>query len=249
MASDNTITLANLITEIREQADIEGLTDRHSDAFLVRLINRKWRHLRTKLTNAGFSYFLEATTSAALPTSAAVSGEQYLEIDFPTGAVSVHGIDVLFGSHWIPLKQGTFAERRDYQTQGLTGGLNRFTPHTFVVRTVAVENTTSVDAGKIMLFPLDTSGRNYRVWYLPTWTDIAAANTTYVLYAHDIWIEWLILEVCICVWTRDNDSDGIMGSAMTRRDQVWEDLVKATRNMQSAGPAQPRPRGRSRRRW
>lgn len=249
MATDNTKTVANILTEVRELADIVALTDRHSDALLIRMLNNVVREFRTRLSNAGFSYFLEATTAAALPTSAAVSGEQYLEIDFPTGAVSVHGVDVKFGSDWIPIRQGSFAERRDYQSLASGGQLNPYAPHTFVVRTVPVESTTTVTAGKIMLFPLETSGRNYRVWYLPVWADIAAANTSYVIYGHDMWFSWIELEMCIRIYMRDNDSQGALSAAIQMRADTWDQVVKATRNMQSAGPVQARPRRRNRRRW
>jgi len=236
----NTQTLAELIVAIREQADIVGLETRHSDAQLIRWINQSWRSLRTQLSNSGFSFFLEGTTQTALPTAAPTADEQFLEVDYPDGAVGIYGFDVLRGSYWTPLCQGSFAARRDYQSRAgrLTSGVE-----TFVVRSVPVESTTTTTAGKIMLFPLNTEGLDYRIWYLPVWADIT--TTSFAFYGHDVWFEWLIWDVCRKVFIRDNDSSGALKGAESSRAELWGDIVKAIQTMQSAGPEVPRsPRRR-----
>lgn len=239
---NNSLTVAEFLTRLREHADIDDLTVRHPDAQLIRMFNLAWRQLRTRLSNAGFSYFLEATDAAALPTSAAETGEQYLEVDFPAGAAGVYGLDINIGSRWLPLRQGSFAERRDYQNRFAQGRLNK-APEVFVVRTVPQEDTTSLVAGKVMLFPLNTSGHDYRLWYLPVWPEIDVANTTYVVYGHDIWFDWAILDVAIRVHIRDNDSAGVLGAEQQRQADVWREIVKSARDMESAGPVRMRRRG------
>lgn len=247
--ADLSKTVDEILTHVREQADIVSLTDRHTDAMLVRMFNLSWRELRTRLSNAGFSYFLQATSAAALPTSVAVSGEQYLEVDYPTSAVGIYGFDVGIGDRWVPLRQGSFAERRDYQDRYATTRLSK-APEVFVVRTVPVESTTSLTAGKIMLFPADTTGKDYRIWYLPVWGDIAAADAgDHVVYGHDIWFNWVVLDMCIRVHRRDNDSDGALASEERAQQELWQAIVRAVRNVESAGPTRLRPRKSSRARW
>src|SRR5690242_15078570 len=99
----NSRTLATLIADVREAADIEGLTDRHPDATLIKWINLAWRRLRTKVANAGMPGLTTATSTANLPTSAPVTNEQYLVVDWPDGAVGVYGVDVLVSTRWVSL--------------------------------------------------------------------------------------------------------------------------------------------------
>lgn len=244
--ADNTIALSEFLTHVREHADLEDITDRHSDAQLVRWINLAWRLLRTKVTNAGFAYFIEPTTIDQLPTAAAVTGEQYLEVDYPTGAVGVYGFDVKIGGLWVPLKPGSFASRRDYQSpMGATGRA----PTHYIVRSVAKESTTTVTAGKIMVYPLSTSGNDYVIWYLPVWQNIAAANTTYVFYGHDIWFDWAIQDVVRRAAQKDDDSQNTLAEAIRRQQELWQDIKRAIQNMQLAEPIVPRralARGRRR---
>lgn len=246
--TDNSLTLANFILAIREQSDTVDLETRHSDALLVRMINQTWRQLRTKLTNAGWDYFLLGTTPTALPTSAAETDEQYIQVDWPTGAAKIFGVDVLLNSTWIPVDRGTWQERRDYQhTVGtLLAGATR-TPMTYVIKTLPVENDASaLTAGKIALFPLDLRGNDYRVWYLPYWVDIAAANTTYLFFGHDDWFQWAIYDVTWKIYVRDNEETGVLDRVAKARDDIWADIVRSVQKI-NATPA-PRVRMRRRRR-
>lgn len=245
--ADNTMTLASFLTHVREHADIEDLTDRHPDAELVRWFNLEWRLLRTKVTNAGFSHFLTPSAVDQLPGAAASTGEQYMEVDYPTGAVGVYGFDVLFGDRWLPLTPGSFASRRDYQGSGSArGGV----PTHYVVRAVPEENTTTVDPGKIMLFPLTTATNDYKVWYLPVWQDIAEANkATYIIYGHDLWIDWAIHGVVRRAAQKDDDSQNTLAEAIRRQTEIWEDIKRSVQNMNLAQPVTPRraiSRGRRR---
>ena len=245
--TNHSMTPEDIITEVRELADIEDLDSRHSDAMLMRMFNRSMRRFRTKMTVAGFDYFLDATTPAALPTSASPSTEQFLEIDIPAGAVSIHGVDVLEGgTTWEPLEPISFAARRDYQRGGWRSN-RRSTPCAFTVRTVAEEDDDALTAGKLMLFPLDTRGQSYRIWFLPSWVDVAFANwDTFLVYGHDLWFEWIERDIANRVYQRDNDSAGAMAGNMQTMDEVWKELVKAGRNMSAAGPTRVRVRRRRR---
>lgn len=246
--TDYSVTPDDLIVEIREMADAVDLETRHSDALILRMVNRAMRRLRSKLTGAGFSYFLVATAAAALPTSPASSGEQYLEIDFPEGAYQIHGVDVRCGDTWYPLRPASFSERRDYQgrygfiSSGLRG------PEVFIIRTVATEDDDALAAGKIMIMPLDTQGLDHRVWYLPSWVDITEENAdTYVIYGHDLWLEWVRLEVALGLHSRDNDSLGAIAELERKQGAVWLEIVRTSHRVQSSGPTVVRSRRRGRR--
>lgn len=247
MATDNTITLDEFITNVREHADLEGIEDRHSDTELARWINRAWRLLRTKVTNVGFSHFITPTTTASLPGTAVEAGEQYSEVNFPTGAVGIYGIDIQIGGVWCPMKPGSFASRRDYQN--VSGALSGGVPTHYIIRSVAQESTTTVTAGKIMLYPLTTATNNYKIWYLPVWNDIAVANLTHVFYGHDIWFEWAIQDVVRRAAQKDDDSQNTLQEARVRQAEIWDDIKRAVLNMNLAEPITPRRAPRRGRRY
>jgi len=238
MANSRTLTV--LIADVREAADIEGLTDRHPDAQLIKWINLAWRRLRTKLAMAGMPGLTTPTTIAALGTTPPVATEQYLEVNWPDGAVGVFGVDVLIGQQWIPLHPMGFAQRRDFQDRGSTGDA----PTHWIPLTLPAENTTTITAGKIGLFPLATGGVNYRIWYLPVWVDIT--TTANVFYGHDLWFEWLIQTVVRRVAQKDDDAQNTLAEAVQVQAEVWREITKSIQMMNAAEPIRRVRRSRSR---
>lgn len=240
----NSRALSVLIADVREAADIEGLTDRHPDATLIKWINLEWRRLRTKLVTTGMPGLTIPTAIAALGTSAPVSTEQYLEVNWPDGAVGVYGVDVLLGSKWVPLKPMSFAQRRDFQDRGSTESA----PSHWMPITLPAESTTTIATGKIGLFPLATGGVNYRIWYLPVWTDIT--TTSHVFYGHDIWFSWLIQAVVRRVAQKDDDAADTLNEAIRQQAEVWAEIVRSIGLMNAAEPIRRVRRNRSNRgRW
>lgn len=240
----NSRTLSVLLADIREAADIEGLDDRHPDATLIKWVNLAWRRLRVKLAQAGMPGMTIPTSIAALPTAAPVSTEQYLEVNWPDGAVGVYGVDVLLGGKWVPLHTMSFAMRRDFQDRGSTESA----PSHWIPITLPSESTTTVTAGKIGLFPLATGGVNYRIWYLPVWADIT--NTTHVFYGHDIWFEWVTQTVVRRVAQKDDDAQNTLSEAIRVQAEVWAEIVKSIQMMNAAEPIPRVRRSRiSRGRW
>ena len=238
MANSRTLTV--LIADVREAADIEGLTDRHPDAQLIKWINLAWRRLRSKLAMAGMPGLTTPTTIAALGTTPPVATEQYLEVNWPDGAVGVFGVDVLIGQQWIPLHPMSFAQRRDFQDRGSTGDA----PTHWIPLTLPAENTTTITAGKIGLFPLATGGVNYRIWYLPVWVDIT--TTANVFYGHDLWFEWLIQTVVRRVAQKDDDAQNTLAEAVQVQAEVWREITKSIQMMNAAEPIRRVRRSRSR---
>lgn len=237
MANSRTLTV--LLADVREAGDIEGLTDRHPDAQLIKWINLCWRRLRTKLAQAGMPGLTTPTTIAALPTTPPVTTEQYLEVSWPDGAVGVYGVDVLLGQRWTPLHPMSFAQRRDFQDRGATGDA----PSHWLPLTLPAESTTTITAGKIGLFPLCTGGVNYRIWYLPVWVDITTGAN--VFYGHDLWFEWLIQTVVRRIAQKDDDAQNTLAEAVQVQAEVWREITKSIQLMNAAEPIRRVRRGRN----
>jgi len=242
MANSRTLTV--LLADIREASDTEGVTDRHPDATLIKWVNLAWRRLRTKLAMAGMPGLTTPTTIAALQTTPPVTTEQYIEVNWPDGAVGVYGVDVLLGQKWVPLHPMSFAQRRDFQDRGSTENA----PTHWIPLTLPSENATTITAGKIGLFPLTTGGVNYRIWYLPVWVDITTPAN--VFYGHDLWFEWLIQTVVRRVAQKDDDAQETMAEAVRVQGEVWAEIKRSIQLMNSAEPIQRVRRNRlSRGRW
>lgn len=242
MANSRTLTV--LLADVREAADIEGLTDRHPDATLIKWINLVWRRLRTKLAQAGMPGLTVPTTIAALGTTPPVSTEQYLEVSWPDGAVGVHGVDVLLGTTWVPLHPMSFAQRRDFQDRGASENA----PTHWIPITLPAENGAAITAGKIALFPLCTGGVNYRIWYLPVWVDITTPANFF--YGHDLWFEWAIQTVVRRVAQKDDDAQNTLAEAVQVQAEVWTEIKRSIQLMNNGEPVRRVRRNRATRgRW
>jgi hypothetical protein len=219
---------------LRERADIEGMTVRHTDESLLRYLTQSFRSLRAMLTRAGADFFLVGTDPAALSTASPVTDEQYLEIDWPDGAVSIHGVDIFFGNaRWYPLTPVSFATRRDYQRRGGP-------PQAFAIRTIP--STTPADTlgtGKILIFPLATDGLTHRVWYLPEFPDLSTGTNLVQGFDGD-WIEWALWDSTVKIAARDDDAQNVDQIAIRERAVLGERITTNANRVQRAGPVKPR---------
>jgi hypothetical protein len=236
----STRLVSELIQDLRERADIEGMTVRHPDTSLRRYLTQSLRSLRAMLTRAGADVFLEGTVPANLPTSAPVLGEQYVEVAWPTGAVSIHGIDILAGTdRWWPLKPVSFADRRDAQ---LLGG----PPRAFCIQTVPkTAQSPTITAGRILIFPLDTTGYTHRVWYLPEFPELVSDSHAVHGFEGD-WLEWAVWDATIKVAAKDDDSQNVDQIALRERAMLQERITTNINRVQRAGPVSPRRANRRR---
>jgi hypothetical protein len=244
--SDSARAIGELVQDCREEGDFEEIEDRHPEDLLIRLVNKGWRKLRSKVAAIGVPVDNTPTTVAQLPTEPPEEGEAYLEIDYPVNAVGIYGVDVLTRNKWEPLKPGTFAERRDYVSRVQSSS----SPHTWVIQSLPREgdpddedeDATVILAGKIQLYPLSTGGNNFKIWYLPAWKD--RIDPDHVLYGHDLWFDWLVNDVIARVARRDDDSANTLADARAARAEAWEEIKRTAKNLNRAEPIRPRRRAR-----
>lgn len=241
-----TRTVTDLIADLRDRADIEEMAVRHTDARLCRYLTQSCRALRAELTAAGFSGLLDWSTPAALPTSPPITGENFLEVDWPSGAVEILGFDVNLGSgagsRWYPLRRMSIGERRDYY--GTNGH-----PQGFLIRTLPKEDTpadASLSAGAIQVYPASTLGLEYRIQYLPEFPELAASPGTQVVGGFDgDWLEWVLWDATVKVAFKDDEDDGggLYAKAAAERDRVKARIVTNINRVNRAGPIVPRRSG------
>lgn len=238
-----TRTVTELIADLRDRADIEEMTIRHTDARLARYLTQSLRALRAELTAAGFSGLLDWSTPAALPTSPPTTGENFLEVAWPATAVEILGFDVNLGSgassRWYPLRRMSIGERRDYY--GTAGH-----PQGFLIRTIPKEDTpadTDLSTGAIQVYPASTLGLQYRIQYLPEFPALTNDPGTQVVQGFDgDWLEWALWDCAVKVAYKDDD-DELYAKAGNERAMVKARIVTNINRVNRAGPIVPRRAG------
>lgn len=190
-----TVALSAFRTLLRERYDGENQTARHTDAQLTGLANAGYRVLRSVVTEYGYAEFLSAATGAF--TGNPATGETYAEIAYPSGAVSVRGVDVYQSPQWQPLDPIAFQSRRQYAHRAAL-------PEAFTVLNAGTVSGTTYTAGTIAVMPVPAAGAQYKVWYLPEWADLST-DTHLFLYQDENWLQyhlyWCMAELCM----RDRD--------------------------------------------
>lgn len=232
-----TRALSALREDLRDRADVQGMTVRHTDAELNRYLLQSARGLRSWLTNAGFSALIEGTSPTALPTSPPTTGESFLEVAYPSNAVSIHGVDVNTGpttsGQWYPLHAIQFSKRREYSTR--VGQQ----PEAWLIRTLPKETPdTTLTAGAIQIYPASTSGLHYRIWYLPELPELTTDTHVFQGFDGD-WIEWILWDAAIKVLYKDlddgADSEGDQ-RAQRERSIVQARIMANINRVQRSGP-------------
>lgn len=239
-----TRTVTDLLADLRDRADIEEMTIRHSDTRLCRYLTQSCRALRSELTAAGFSGLLDWSSPTALPTAPPTTGENFLEVAWPPTAIEILGFDVNLGSgassRWYPLRRMSIGERREYA--GLSGR-----PDAFLIRTIPKEDTpadTGLSEGAIQVYPASALGLEYRIQYLPEFPELAASPGTAVVNGFDgDWLEWVLWDAAVKVAYKDDEDDagggGLYVKATTERDRVKARIVTNINRVNRAGPITP----------
>ena len=202
------LTLLQFRTELRFLSDTEGATDRHPDANLTSLINRRWARAREMVSELGCNRFLTSTTGN---TTAA---QEY--IPWPTDAVRIESIELTANSVTFDLSPGSLNERNEYRVASTDSGI----PQIYVPGEAPKESTTSVIAGKIYLFPTPSSALPYRLWYLPEWVDLS--NDTHVFSDPIGMSQWVLWDCAAQLAFRDNES--VYAAAVQERDRELNTL-------------------------
>lgn len=244
-----TRALSALREDLKDRADIQGMDVRHTPAELNRYLLQSARGLRSWLTNAGFSGLLEATSPTALPTAPPTTGETFLEVAFPSNAVSIHGVDVNEGpaatGRWYDLDAIQFSKRREYSC---AVGQQ---PMSWLIRTIPKETPdTTLSAGAIQIYPASTLGLSYRIWYLPELPDLTTDTHVFQGFDGD-WLEWILWDAAIKVLYKDLDdaADSEGDQRATRERAIVQQRIMTNINrVQRAGPTTMR-RISGRARW
>jgi hypothetical protein len=227
-----------------------GVNARHTTGNLNRLLNRKYRALRSRVSWAGLPHFLATTGQLSLP--AAVSGEDFIEIPIPAASEEVVGVDVTtLGGRWGSLDPLGWEQRRD-----VTDAAYFFTPFALRGQTLpqaprgvgwwavnkapAAVQATTISGGTVAIWPTQMTGR-YQLFSAQGWTDITTDTHVFVLY--EAWDEWLLNAAAMAVCQRDRQKQDNYNAAKDAW-QVADGLIsQSAARLQRGGYSETTPYG------
>lgn len=232
-----TRTMTALLNRVSKAADVvlgSDSTARHETTDAGLYINDSYRALQRLYVTRGFDYFLTETSLANLPSSRADTNEQYSLVDWPSGAVSLHRIDVYADGEWSELDRRDWTTLRSEYRRGEASGYRR--PLVWAPKTHGSVATTVFTTGKIALAPFATNGQ-YKISYLPEWSDVSTSNGTYLfLFPDEFGAQWLVWDVVAKIAIRDRDNKGRKADADEERDRALAFLGQHVPHVTSTGP-------------
>lgn len=205
------IRLDDARTEIIHLAAIDGKTGangRHAPARLNAILNRKYRAMRTRVSQLGYPQFL--IPGAATPIPAAAANEDFIELPLGAGIAELGGVDVQRGTNqaWARLDPISYEQRRDvgpdYVNQAYRGPYMR-PPNGvgfWAILKAPAPSGAAITAGSASIWPKNLTG-NYKLFSVDAWTDITVDANVFMLY--EAWDEWFLNAAAMVICTRDGN--------------------------------------------
>jgi hypothetical protein len=234
-------TMLALEGDITYRFSITGLQNRHGSGVTGRirqLFNASWRQTREIQAMALDAGFFQRQATLPLPVSPQVSGEVYVEVPYPTDAVSVVLVLVqkATGQRWVPLSQTTLPGLYDEQRSSAFG-VSRRMPRRYALQTLPDGVGATEGTGKVLLAPVPAGG-NYAIWYSQGWQD-RTADTDTIPGAADH-IEHAILGTLIKMAQPDSDSQKQAQIWMMERMRIQELVEARAQRMMDGMALEPR---------
>lgn len=221
------VTLDQLETRIRWQADRVGATLRIDDTDLDREINESIQRLRRIVSDAGIPYYLQnkgITISAGVGSAIDGVSPNYGTVDisaFSPAVVSVYGVDLrLPNGEFIALDAVGLNARNDY-------GAEPGVPVAFTL----LEDTT------IAIFPPPEASYQAIVRYLPVAADLSSGASTFDGKAG--WELWIVWDMIFKLLHRDSTPE-LIGSVLGERERVALEIRHEAQKLQRANPLRRR---------
>lgn len=178
--------LDDMRSDIRRAADIGNATVRHPNANLTRIINESIQRLREKVSDNGHTYYLKSVTGTV------AAGASSIDLSGVADFLRAYALDIQVDGAFMP------AEEFDLRERNLFGGLGATDPDT------GIPLFWMLRASTIELMPKADAAYPYKLWYLPTWTDLTADSDTFDGVAG--WEDWVKWDGCVEIAVRDKNT-------------------------------------------
>jgi len=216
-----TVTLAQLRSDIRFQADLVGASLRHGDAQITRLINQSINRFRERVTIEGATFYLrrqEDTLSAGRPSTSVA----YQELDisgYSPAPVRTFDVDLITNGEVLKLNHVPFDSRNDYGS-ALSPGIPAAWAH-FQKDTLA-------------FFPYPNNNFSVVVYYTPVATDLVSDSDTFDGVAG--WEDYITWD-CVCRLIVRDQFPQAFQLALVQKTEIWTDILRTAARPTHAGGA------------
>jgi hypothetical protein len=200
-----------LRSDVREQADLGGLTGRHPDANLTRHINQAIAAFRLLLSREGHPFYLKEAPDS---TEAGIA-----EYSLPDDFIYLYGVDLEESGKKRSLEPFELIERNDYESSSGSDGV----PVGYRLHS----------EGKIRFLPTPVDAYSYTLLYLPTQTDLSSDSDTFDGIAG--WEDWIVLDAGMRCLAKDEEGEQFAILQRMRDEKTAEILSTAKRR--GGGPA------------
>jgi len=199
-----TRSLTDLIADVRNLADIEGATLRHTDLGITREINQSIQRFREWVTEEGFGLYLTPYTVNL--TVGATSPYVWREVDLSIlnpPVAHVQAVECIANGQAYDLDKIPFESRNEYLQQNAE-------PAAWILYGDALG-----------ILPPPQSTYPITVWYLPIFVDLVAGTDTFDGIVG--WEEWVRWNCLIPLLTRDQYA-ALIDNAVARVEQMKAEL-------------------------
>lgn len=202
------VTLANLRTRVRYQADIESSTH-VSDAELTYYVNNSAAELHGLLCTLYEDYYLTSSTFTL------TSANTYT---LPSNFFKLRGLDYDNAGSYITVPRFSFEERNRWQERYQRGDLE-------------VWRAFRLMQGAIYILPEDDFAGTYRLWYLLNYTAMTSdADTLSDLMG---WDEYVVVDAAIkCLQKEESDASILTA----RKAELKRRIEGEATNRDASGP-------------
>ncbi|HEY3494346.1 MAG TPA: hypothetical protein VGK73_06660, partial [Polyangiaceae bacterium] len=213
-----TKTLAQLRSDVANQADIVGAAARYTPTLLTGLINQSIQRFRERISIEGTTHYLVSASGTL--SAGATSPYPFQTLDLSgvsPGLVRTFGVDIIIDGTVVTLEQRPFEERASFGTRpGIPAAWAHF------------------QTDKIAILPAPQSSYSYTVWYLPLLADLTSDSDTFNGVAG--WEDYVTWDVLSRLVVRDNYPE-LFGQVEAKANAIWTDIIRSATKVSHAGGA------------
>lgn len=215
------VTLDQLRTDIRFQADLVGASTRHSDTQLARVANQSINRFRERVTIEGCTYYL-TRNEATIASGKSQTYTAYQEVDisgFSPEPVRTYGVDIVVNGEVLKLHHVPFDDRNDFG-----GGLALGVPQAWA----------HYQANTLAIFPAPDTQYSAVIYYTPVATDLASGSDTFNGVAG--WEDYITWD-CVCRLIVRDQFPAAFQMASVQRSEIFADILRTAARPTHAGGA------------
>ena len=219
--------LSELVAEVRELANIEGMTVKWTDAKIKRRLNLAFADFREMISDHGHPYyFRQQSLTCSVPSSP--TDIATVELTLPADCVRVYYLDLVEAGTYYPLAPLQPTERDSFYLQQLGKPT-----HYRIGNSNSAPSQGNINRG-VRLFPRPAQAYTIYCWYLPAHVELS--SDTDQIDGVQGWDKWILYETVCQILQAEGDTEQYQ-MADRERSLAKETVMEKRRRRQRDAPA------------